>query len=230
MFNDGKTLLGAGALAAILMGANAGASEATFNNGKLAIDTLPFALETRLDLGAASVKDRALVLQAKKGTDLFASPDGTEVADKAPRVLFQPAGDFIFSAKVTAGFNKPFDGGALVVLADGANWAKLLFEFGKTGEAGISSTVAKGTGDDAHHGARGGRDIYLKVVRRKKMFVFYTSPDGKKWDMVRSFGLPGASTVKVGFLSQSPVGDEFSAQFSDVRFRNAAFKDFWQGE
>lgn len=232
MFKPQKLAVGACALAAALVAAHAGASETTIKDGKLAVDTLPFVLESQLDSGAASVQNKALVLQAKKGTDLYANSDGTELANKTPRVLFQPTGDFIFSAKVTARFNKAFDGGALIVFSDRANWAKLLFEFSKTGKAGISSTVAKGVGDDAHHGVREGSEVYLKVLRRKDMFVFYTSPDGKNWSMVRSFGMPAATaaTVKVGFSSQSPLGDEFSAQFSDIKFRNATFKDFWQGE
>lgn len=225
-----KSTLLALAAAGVLMAGQSGASEVTLKDGKLAIDTLPFTLETQLEQGVASVKNEALVLQAKKGTDLYANTDGTELANKTPRVLFQPTGDFIFSAKVTADFHQAFDGGALIVYGDQANWAKLLFEFSKSGKAGISSTVAKGVGDDAHHGVRDGNEVYLKVVRRKDMFVFYTSPDGSKWSMVRSFGMPAAATMKVGFSSQSPMGDAFSARFSDIRFRNAAFKDFWQGE
>lgn len=227
---QGKSRLAAIAVAAVLMAGQAQGSEVTLTGGKLAIDTLPFPLASQLDQGAASVRNKALVLQAKKGTDLYANHDGTEVADKTPRVLFKPRGDFIFSAKVTASFKQPFDGGALIVYGDKTNWAKLLFEFSKTGKAGISSTVAKGVGDDAHHGVREGEAVYLKIARSKNMFVFYTSPDGASWSMVRSFGMPAAATLKVGFSSQSPVGEQFSAQFSDIKFRNATFKDFWHGE
>ena len=194
-----------------LLAAHANGSEVTLKDGKLAIDSLPFTLEAQPELGAASVRNKALVLNAKKGTDLYANTDGTELTDRTPRVLFQPTGDFILSAKVTAAFKQPFDGGALIVYRDQANWAKLLFEIGKTGTAGISSTVAKGAGDDAHHGAREGSEVYLKVLRRKDMFVFYTSPDGKNWSMVRSFGMPAGAGIRVGFSAQSPKGDEFSA-------------------
>jgi regulation of enolase protein 1 (concanavalin A-like superfamily) len=197
---------------------------------QLTIDTLPFALDAQLDQGSASVKDKTLVLQANKGTDLFVNPDGAEATDHTPRVLFQPAGDFIFSAKVTAGFHKEFDGGALIVYGDKTHWAKLLFEYSTSGTAGVTSTVAKGVGDDAYHGVQPGNEVYLKVVRLKDMFVFYTSPDGKRWTMVRTFGMPGAATMKVGFSSQSPDGDAFSARFSDIKFRNETFKDYWQGE
>ena len=65
-----KPTLGALALAAVLAGAQVTASETTFFAGKLAIDTLPFALESRPEAGAAHVKNKALVLQAQKGSDL----------------------------------------------------------------------------------------------------------------------------------------------------------------
>lgn len=224
------SVVGTVALTAVLLALQVNASAAVPNEGKPAIATLPFALDMQVDQGAAQVQAGTLLLTAKKGTDLYANTDGTEMADKTPRVLFQPAGDFIFSAKASARFNKPFDGAALIVYGDKGNWGKLLFELAKTGKAGVSTTVAKGTGDDAHHGTREGNDVYLKVVRRKDMFVFYSSPDGASWNMVRTFSLPGAGTVKVGFSAQSPMGDEFRAQFSDIKFRNATFKDFWQGE
>lgn len=225
--------LGGIAFAAALLALQAPASAAGPGEGKPALAALPFALDLQAidgKNGAAQVDAASLVLVAKKGTDLYLNTDATESADNTPRVLFQPAGDFIFSARASASFGKPFDGAALIVYGDKASWGKLLFEMAKSGKPGISTTVAKGVGDDAHHGAREGSEVYLKVVRRKDMFVFYTSPDGASWSMVRTFSLPGAATVKVGFSAQSPVGDEFHARFSDIKFRNATFKDFWQGE
>ncbi|NHZ91529.1 DUF1349 domain-containing protein [Massilia sp. CCM 8733] len=218
------------ALAAALLALQAQASAPAPGEPAPAIAGLPFALELRADQGAAQVQAGTLVLVAKNGSDLYLNTDGTEMADKTPRVLFQPAGDFIFSAKASASFGQPFDGAALIVYGDKATWGKLLFELAKTGKPGISTTVAKGVGDDAHHGTREGSEVYLKVVRRKDMFVFYTSPDGTSWSMVRTFSLPGAATVKVGFSAQSPMGEELRARFSDIKFRNATFKDFWQGE
>ncbi|WP_167237166.1 DUF1349 domain-containing protein [Massilia genomosp. 1] len=224
------SVVGTIALAAAVLALQAQASAPIQGEVKPAIATLPFALDMRVDPGAAQVQAGTLVLVAKKGTDLYANTDGSEMADNTPRVLFQPVGDFIFSAKAAAGFGKPFDGAALIVYGDKATWGKLLFELAKTGKPGISTTVARGAGDDAHHGTREGSEVYLKVVRRKDMFVFYTSPDGRSWSMVRAFSLPGAATVKVGFSAQSPMGEEFRARFSDIKFRNATFKDFWQGE
>lgn len=228
MKNRPVSALGSIAFAAALLTLPAPASAA--GEGKPAIAALPFALDMQADTGTVKVDGATLVLVAKKGTDLYVNTDATEHADNTPRVLFQPAGDFIFSAKVGASFGKPFDGAALIVYGDKATWGKLLFEMARTGKPGIATTVAKGVGDDAHHGTIEGSEVYLKVVRRKDMFVFYTSPDGAGWSMVRTFSLPGAATVSVGFSAQSPMGDEFRARFSDIKFRNATFKDFWQGE
>lgn len=191
---------------------------------------IPLALVVDANGGAALATPAGLSITAGKGSDLFVNPDGTEVADKTPRVMFRPVGDFIFSARVDAGFHHEFDGGGLIVYIDKVNWAKLLFEYSKFGKPALSSTVAKGTGDDAHHGAVEGHALYLKIARRKDMFVFYTSRDGADWRMVRTFGVPPGASVSVGFSAQSPVGPSFSATYSDIRFRALAFKDYWQGE
>ncbi|MES2901942.1 MAG: DUF1349 domain-containing protein [Pseudomonadota bacterium] len=212
-------------LAATVVGAGATAPLET-----LRIDGLPFVLEQRTERGKLTSDKTGLTLSASKGTDLYVNADGSKRADATPRLLFAPVGDFIFSARVSAAFNAPFDGAALIVYADGVNWAKLLFEHGRNGKQGVSSTVVKGVGDDAHHGGREGGSVYLKLARRESLYVFYTSPDGKVWQMVRNFSLPATQTVKVGFSSQSPLGEQFTAQFSHIHFRAAAFKDFWQGE
>lgn len=209
---------------ALMMCMQASASE------KISLAAIPYALTAPAAAGVVSTTVGALTLSASKGTDLYADPSGKESADNTPRVLFNPQGDFIFSAKVNAAFKREFDGGALIVYADKRNWAKLLFENPRSGKPGISSTVARGAGDDAHHGSREGAAVHLKIVRRGPMYVFYTSPDGQQWQMLRSFALAEGSPVQVGFSAQSPVGEQFVAQFTDIRFRAATFKDFWQGE
>ena len=200
------------------------------SHAAIGLEGLPFALKESAGQGNITASPSALTLTALKGTDLYVNADGSKVSDNTPRVLFAPTGDFIFSARVEAKFNQPFDGGALIVYGARNTWAKLLFEFGRDGKAGVSSTVAKGVGDDAHHGAREGSTLYLKIARRQDLYVFYTSADGLRWNMVRNFGLPSGAPLQIGFSAQSPLGEQFSAQFSSIRFRPDAFKDFWQGE
>ncbi len=193
-------------------------------------ETLSLTPHQSATLGTVRREGASLLLTARKGTDLYTSPDGSKRADATPRMSLIPTGDFILTAKVTATFAAPFDGAALLVYGDGANWAKLLFERGRTSSQAITTTVTKQVGDDAHHGGREGSTVYLKVARRQLMYVFYTSHDGSTWQMVRNFSLPFATPVQVGFSAQSPIGEEFSAKFSDITYRATTFKDFWRGE
>lgn len=194
----------------------------------LTVSAIPYLLESSTP---AKQSGGALELTATKGTDLYANTDGTEQLDNTARAMFAPVGDFIFSAKISGTFKQAYEGGALIVYADSRHWIKLLFENPKTGAPGVSTTVTKdGIGDDAQHGVRGPGATWLKIARMKQMYVLYTSADGVVWNMVRTVGLPSATPVKVGFSVQSPVGPAFAAQFSDIRFRSATFKDYWQGE
>lgn len=196
----------------------------------LTVTTIPYSLEVGSQAGEAKINNNELSLTAFKGSDLFTETDGASPTDTAPRVLFQPKGDFIFSAKVNADFKGTYDGGSLIVYSDTANWAKLLFEYSKFGKFIVSSTVAKPAGDDAYHTVEKTKSIYLKIARAKDMFVFYTSEDGSHWNYVRNFGLKTTTPIKIGFSSQAPVGDKFTATFSDIKYKEATFKDFWQGE
>lgn len=191
---------------------------------------IPYPLTASSPQVLAGVGRDELTLAAGKGTDLYANTSGTESSDNTPRVLFQPEGDFIFSARVSGRFGAAFDGGALIVYVDKSHWAKLLLEQGKDGKAVISTTVTQSAGDDALHQQVEGSSVHLKIARKGGMYVFYTSADGVQWRVTRAFGLPGSGKAMVGFSSQSPKGPSFSARFSDVRYRGAGFKDYWQGE
>ncbi|RYY04692.1 MAG: DUF1349 domain-containing protein [Gammaproteobacteria bacterium] len=196
----------------------------------LKVDSIPYTLETGAQAGEAKIINNMLSLTAFKGSDLFVGTDATKLADTALRVLFQPKGDFIFSAKVNADFKDLYDGGALVIYSDPSHWAKFLFETEKIGEFKVTSTVARPESDNSSHGVEKNKSVYLKIAHTKDMYVFYTSADGVKWNYARHFGLKSATPIKIGFSSQSPIGEKFTATFSDIKYREATFKDFWQGE
>lgn len=185
---------------------------------------------TTTDTSKININDQSITITAKKGTDLYTSPDGSNTADNAPRVYFEPKSDFIFSTKVNSRFNSAYDGGAIFVYADTDNWGKLLFERFKSGENGIASTVAHGTGDDAYHSVHIGTERHLKIVRRDKTFIFYQSEDGRQWSYLRAFTLASSKPVKIGFLAQSPLSPEFIATYSNIHFEEKTISDFWQGK
>lgn len=189
----------------------------------------PISVENEAN-GSVSFRDHAVEITAKKGTDLFTDTQGKTHANNTPRVLFQPAGDFVFSAKVAASLGAPYDGGALIVYADDHHWAKLLFERFQSGKIGVATTVTSATGDDAYHGTRAAEHQYLKIARRGDSYVFYSSENGAEWNFLRHFSLKADTLVKVGFSAQAPTSNGLTVTFSDVVYRGSTFEDFWQGE
>jgi regulation of enolase protein 1 (concanavalin A-like superfamily) len=197
----------------------------------ITVKSIPYEMRIDNQLGEVKVSNEQIEITALKGTDLFSDTTGAKNTDNTPRLLFLPEGDFIFSAKVSAKFGEtPYDGGALIVYADSKNWGKLLFERFKSGKIGIATTVSKGSGDDAYHGTRDTNYQYLKIVRHDSSYIFYTSQDGKDWNFVRHFELKSATPVHIGFTAQALLAENFTASFSDIKYRAGKFTNFWQGE
>jgi uncharacterized protein len=69
-----------------------------------------------------------MTITAAKGTDIYTFVDGNYYINSAPKLLFTPDSNFIFSAKITPSFDGVYDGGAILLYSDSLNWAKLLFE------------------------------------------------------------------------------------------------------
>lgn len=218
-------------LGACLLSISSFATEDSTTKKPITIKSVPYEMRIDNQLGEVKVNAGSIEITALKGTDLFTDTTGAKSADNAPRLLFVPEGDFIFSAKVSAEFGEtPYDGGALIVYADSKNWGKLLFERFKSGKIGIATTVTKGSGDDAYHGTRESNHQYLKIVRHDSSYIFYTSEDGKDWNFARHFELKSTAPVHIGFAAQSPLAENFIATFSDVKYRAGKFTNFWQGE
>ena len=62
------------------------------------------------------------------------------------------------------------------------------------------------------------------------MYFFYSSNDGKTWDILRTFVLDKDKSTKVGFLVQSPESKNLTLKFADIKYQARTFKDYWQGE
>jgi len=207
-------------------GAESGAAPVT---GRLAV--VPQAL-TLDNPGVAEVSADRLILTAPKGSDLYTSAEGGHGALTAPRVTFPVEGDFIFSARAEAPFAADYDGPGLVLWNGDDYWAKLLFERIDENHSVVSSSFATPVSDNSYHTRVPGdvHTVWLKIVRAGRKVLFYTSLDGKNWQILRDFAVDPARPLQVGFLSQSPLGEAFTATFSDIRFEAKTFKDYWQGE
>lgn len=177
-----------------------------------------------------SINNNSFTLTAIKGTDLYTTSSGEKKADNVPRLLFEAKSDFILSAKVTSQFGADYDGGGLLVYAGENQWAKLLIEQVPNKTLLVSSSVTNTKGDGAYHAVINQPYIYLKIVRLTNRYFFYSSLNGKDWQILRDFALGENESTKVGFYNQTPIGEKIETLFSEISFRETTIKNYWQGE
>ena len=178
-----------------------------------------------------TVEDNKVSITAAKGTDQYVALDGKYESNNAPKLLFAPDKDFIFSAKLSTPFDSLYDGGAILLYSDAGNYAKLLFEKAEATSIMVTSSVInqKQT-DDNYHIAVKGTEVYLKVATSGKTICFYYSTDGTQWNIVRTFAFKQRPTMKLGFYAQSPLGPSCSVAFSEIKYIPKAFSNFNTGE
>ncbi|EGF91692.1 hypothetical protein ABI_01220 [Asticcacaulis biprosthecium C19] len=192
---------------------------------------LPFEL-TLSEAGHVTMADGELTLTAPKGTDLY-NPAGKPAVASAPRLTFTPpAGNFIFAFKAKSDLKAAYDGPGLVVWNGEGYWAKLLFERLPDNTNAVSSNVSTPVGDNSYHFRTEGsvNEIWMKVVRVKTSVFFYVSRDGKTWEILRDFSVDPARPLAIGMFGQSPLGEELTTVFSDIRFESKTIASYWNGE
>jgi regulation of enolase protein 1 (concanavalin A-like superfamily) len=172
-----------------------------------------------------------LTINAAKNTNWFISPLDLKSWDSAPMLLFRPAEDFVFSAKMSLQPRARWDGGALVLFVNETTWAKLCLE-APDGPAGLSviMVVTRGESDDSYSIQVPGNSMYMKIAKIGPTLVFYVSADGRSWQMVRAFRLGSTKDLRAGFLAQSPVGEGSTVSFSDIRYAATRVADIFKGE
>jgi len=177
------------------------------------------------------ISNNAISVMADKLTDQYISIDGSYSSINAPKLLFKPDTDFIFSAKVKTGFDSLYEGGAIILYSDAGNFVKLLFEKDEEHSVKVtSSVVTNKISDDDYHAVITGKEVYLKAAKAGKVFCFYYSTDGKHWNIVRTFAYSKTKTMRLGFYAQSPLGPYCEVLFSDISYKPFGFKDFSSGE
>lgn len=160
-----------------------------------------------------------LSISAGPSTNWFISPrDGAHTAN-GPTLLFRPAQEFVLTAKLTAELPEQWDAGMLMVYVNDRTWAKLAFEKSIYLEPTIISVVTRDVSDDCNSVEVSGNSIWLRVEKLGNAIVFYYSTDGQSWRQVRVFTLGDVPDLRVGFGSQSPVGNGTTTVFSEVSYK-----------
>ncbi|MBS1609996.1 MAG: DUF1349 domain-containing protein [Bacteroidetes bacterium] len=178
-----------------------------------------------------AIRENSIAITAAKGTDQYVSLDGKYESNNAPKLLFTPGKDFIFTAKLSTPFDSLYDGGAILLYSDAGNYAKLLFEKAEANSIMVtSSVISQKQTDDDYHVAVKGTEVYLKVATSGKAICFYYSADGMQWNIVRTFAFKQRPTMKLGFYAQSPLGPSCTVSFSEIKYWPKAFTNFNTGE
>ncbi len=132
-----------------------------------------------------------LAISANAKTDWFVDPfDGT-VANNAPILLFIPDADYVFTARVTVKF---------------------------VNKSTLVTVVTRGSSDDCNSKELRGDSVYLRIAKSGKTYVFYSSTDGRNWQIVRTFSLDTELLIRVGFEAQSPAGSGAVAKFAAISY------------
>ncbi len=173
----------------------------------------------------------SLSILAGKGTNWFIDPSGGGDDGTGPAALFTPPDErFLLSARVKVDFAWVFDAGVLFMYAAPNYWAKLCFEYSPQRQPMIVSVVTRGVSDDCNSVVIDGQEVYLRIAQTPQTTAFHYSPDGRYWHMVRYFTLGKVDHLQVGFLSQSPTGDQCKTVFSEISYQPGVLADNRGGE
>ncbi len=163
-------------------------------------------------------------------TDMFRDPNVTYNTDNAPKLMFEADSNFVISTSIEHAFISKWDGGALVLKQDSLNWVKCCFEKDYTGARRIVTVVTKGISDDCNSVKINSNKVYFKIAKAANVITVYYSLTGANWFLIRHFTFDSNKNLKVGFLAQSPTGNDCKVKFSEIKYTSKKIRDPYLGE
>lgn len=172
----------------------------------------------------------ALRLAAAPGVDWSNDSLGGPHQHRAAALTFAAPEALTLSARVSVESPRTtFDAGALVLWANEDHWAKLCFESSPQGVAMVVSVVTNRYSDDCNAGAVAAPFVHLRISRVGQAWAFHSSADGVAWDFVRLFRLHTDEPVRIGFMSQAPLGERCVSQFERIELTSTVPADLRDG-
>jgi hypothetical protein len=89
--------------------------------------------------------------------------------------------------------------------------------------------VTRRVSDDCNSKVIAGNSVSLRIARIGYSYVFHASSDGNRWEFVRYFAFGEGADIRVGFESQSPLGEACTARFSDISFSSSTLAELRDG-
>lgn len=184
------------------------------------IKGIPGILEWMIEPDSFNIHNGTVSISAGPGTNMFYAPHGNFNVSNMPKLLFKPDDNFIFSAKACAKHKTRWEAAMLVVYINESYWAKFCFENESSSKNRMVTVVNNEISDDAYSDYVFGDSVYMMIKKEGKQITFSYSSDGKNWVDIRYFRLNSDDTIKIGFASQSPIGNGLTSIFSDINYTN----------
>ena len=171
-----------------------------------------------------------IIVTAPPKTDYFINPETDEIIANAPFVYQEVCGDFVMQAKVSPHFVSTYDACVLLALDDVKKWAKACFEYTDIGTKAIVTVMTNGKSDDANGVNIEDNAVWLRLSRKDNIFAVHYSTDGERFLMARLTHIPMSSTIKVGIVAQSPLGEGGEMSFAHFSLVQKTVADIRSGE
>ena len=175
--------------------------------------------------------DGVFTVLAPAESDYFNNPEDGKITGTAPFLYTEIAGDFVATTKVAPDFSSVWNAVALMVYWDSKHWIKFAFENSDATGPSIVSVVTREVSDDANgvilddSGA-----IWLKLIRKGKLYAMHWSRDGENFKMARLAAMPEKEIIKIGIEAQCPAGSGAKHLISFFSLEARTVKDLRKGE
>lgn len=198
--------------------------------GSVNLSGVPFPMHWENKPLSYQIKEKSILVIAGPKSDMFRDPNVTYNTDNAPKLVFTPDEDFVFSTSVEHAFANKWDAGGIVLKQDSLNWVKFCFEKDYTGANRVVSVVTKDISDDCNSVELKSTKVYFRIAKAGNVITLYYSIDAITWLLVRHFQFNVTRPLQLGLIAQSPTGDSCKVTFGDISYQNKKIKDPYSGE
>ncbi|GAA4943866.1 hypothetical protein GCM10023314_16130 [Algibacter agarivorans] len=182
------------------------------------VKEIPQPLEWIIKPDSFNIQNGTIEISAGPNTNMFYAPHGHFNQSNMPKLVFRPDSNFVFSANALAEHKSKWEAAMLIVYIDENYWAKFCFENEAPSKNRMVTVVTNEVSDDAYSDYVEGNSVYMQISKKGRQIVFSYSLDSKKWIGIRYFRLDSEKPIKIGFASQSPIGNGLTSVFSEIKY------------